>query len=277
MANLNKDYLVIADLKNAKVQAPAMESYNTDKRIFNIFLKLQITMSDNPDIKVYVTNENATNYSPKLTVVKPKTNQIREINGELMNVGTVGDGAIYQFDLPKEFTDQVGVYKCELTVTCDVDEFEEMITCSPFSYNIKSSILTGLNPEIESNPDLPILEQLIEDVKSLEGVSRTDLVVSGNVANMNDNSIQNVKLSNNSIINLPLVKNDKQITLNVKTSSSDLILTFKSGTHNKKIKLAGNSYNVFQINVNGNDYIIERKSNIYPTLTPEEERNDIDL
>lgn len=277
MANFNKDYLVIADLKKAKIQAPAMESYNTDKRIFNIFLKLQITMSNSSDIKVFVTNEEGVNYKPKITVVKPKTNQIRYIEGELMNVGTVGDGAIYQFDMPAEFTDQVGTYKCELTVTCDVNGFEELITCSPFTYTIKESIVTGLNDEIESDPDLPILEQLIEEVKSLGGLSKTDLIVSNGVATMNDSDIQNVTLTEDSTINLPKSVNNKQIFLNVTCNNSDMIVTFKNGSDTNKVKLAANSYNVFQISVSGTNYIIERKSTIYPTLTSEEENNGVQV
>ena len=169
MTNINKDYLVVADLKSASTKAPSMIGYNTDKRIFNIFLKLQITMSSNPDIKVFITNEEASNFKTKLTVVKPRTNQLRYIEGTHMNVGTSGNGAVYQFDLPSEFTDQCGIYKCELTVTCDVNGFEELITCDAFTYTIKPSVVTGLNPEIETKPELPVLEQLIEEVKKLQG------------------------------------------------------------------------------------------------------------
>lgn len=37
------------------------------------------------------------------------------------------------------------------------------------TYEVKGSILTNLNQEISSSPDLPILKQLIEQVKSLQG------------------------------------------------------------------------------------------------------------
>lgn len=169
MANINKDFLIVADLKTARVQVPSMNSYNTDKRIFNMFLKLQIPMSTNPDISIFVSNEEAVNYNVKLTVIKPKTNQLRYADGVHMNEGASGDGAIYEFNLPSEFTDQVGTYKCELTVTCDVNSVQELVTCDSFSYTIKPSVVTGLNPEIEINPDKPILEDLITRVETALG------------------------------------------------------------------------------------------------------------
>lgn len=168
MANINKDYLVIADLKSSKVTAPAMVGYNTDKRIFNIFAKLKISMSSNPDITVFVGREDANNYSVKLTVIKPTTKQLRYATGELMSSGTIGNGAVYQFDLGEEFTDQVGKYICEFTVTCTVNGFEEIVTCDPFTYTIKPSAVTGLNPELERTVELPILEQLINEVKEVK-------------------------------------------------------------------------------------------------------------
>ena len=167
MANINKDFLVIADLKTSKVTAPPMVGYNTDRRIFNIFLKLQITMSSNNDIKIYVNNEEASDYKVKLTVIKPRSKQVRYKDGILMNTGVSGNGAVYQFDLGEEFTDQVGSYICELKVICDVNGFEEIITCDSFTYTIKASAVTGLNEEIISNPELPVLESLIKKVDDL--------------------------------------------------------------------------------------------------------------
>ncbi|MBC6695344.1 hypothetical protein H9L25_00935 [Terrisporobacter mayombei] len=168
MANINRDYLVVADLKSGKITSPAMSFYNTDKNIANLFVKLQITMSTNPSITCFVNKEEASNYNVKLTVVKPKTTMLVDLVGVIQDSDVMGNGAVYLFDMPQNFTDQVGRYICELEITCMVNGREEVVTCDPFEYSVKESVITGLNAEIESNPDTPVLKQLIDEVRYLQ-------------------------------------------------------------------------------------------------------------
>lgn len=174
MANINRDYLVIADLKNGKITSPTMSFYNTDKNIANLFVKLQITMSTNPNITGFVSKEEANDYNVKLTVIKPKTTMLVELEGVIQDNSVVGNGAVYLFDMPKNFTDQVGSYICELEITCMVNGREEIVTCDPFKYVVKGSVVTGLNAEIEANPDVEILRQLINEVKAVVGMTPED-------------------------------------------------------------------------------------------------------
>lgn len=168
MANINRDYLVIADLKSGKITSPNMSFYNTDKNIANLFVKLQITMSTNPSITGFVNKEEASNYNVKLSVVKPKTTMLVELTGIVQDESVMGNGAVYLFDMPQNFTDQVGKYICELEITCMVNGREEVVTCDPFEYSVKESVVTGLNIEIEPNPDVPVLRQLIDEVRYLQ-------------------------------------------------------------------------------------------------------------
>lgn len=168
MANINRDYLVIADLKSGKITSPNMSFYNTDKNIANLFVKLQITMSTNPSITGFVNKEEASDYNVKLTVVKPKTTMLVELTGVVQDESVMGNGAVYLFDMPQNFTDQVGKYICELEITCMVNGREEIVTCDPFRYTVKASAVTGLNVEIEPNPDIPVLRQLIDEVRYLQ-------------------------------------------------------------------------------------------------------------
>ena len=144
MANINRDYLIIADLKSGKITNPTMSFYNTDKNIANLFVKLQITMSNNPNITGFVNKEEASNYNVKLTVIKPKTTMLVELEGVIQDSDVVGNGAVYLFDMPQNFTDQVGKYICELEITCMVNGREEIVTCDPFRYTVKESAVTGL-------------------------------------------------------------------------------------------------------------------------------------
>lgn len=165
ITNLNRDYLIKINVKEATIDVPKMTFWNTDKKTSNMFVQLVINMSENELIKNYVTIENATDYKITLNVIKPKTKQYKTIEATLLNE----EKALFEIDLPDEFTDQVGDYSFEFEVSSKVDSNDESITTSNGIYKVNGSILTNLNEETSSSPDLPILKQLIEQVKSLQG------------------------------------------------------------------------------------------------------------
>lgn len=165
ITNLNRDYLIKINVKEATIDVPKMTFWNTDKKTSNMFVQLVINMSKNELIKDYATIENATDYKIVLNVIKPKTNQYRTFEAKLLNE----EKALFEIDLTSEFIDQVGNYNFEFEVSSKVDNNDESITTSNGTYEVKGSILTNLNEEISSSPDLPILKQLIEQVKSLQG------------------------------------------------------------------------------------------------------------
>lgn len=165
ITNLNRDYLIKINVKEATIDVPKMTFWNTDKKTSNIFVQLVINMSTNELISNYVTVQNATDYKITLNVIKPKTKQYKTIEATLLNE----EKALFEIDLPDEFTDQVGDYSFEFEVSSKVDSNDESITTSNGTYKVNGSILTNLNEEISSSPDLPILKQLIEQVKSLQG------------------------------------------------------------------------------------------------------------
>ena len=165
ITNLNRDYLIKINVKEATIDVPKMTFWNTDKKTSNMFVQLVINMSENELIKNYATIENATDYKIALNVIKPKTNQYRTFEAKLLNE----EEALFEIDLTSEFTDQVGDYSFEFEVSSKVDSNDESITTSNGIYKVNGSILTNLNEETSSSPDLPILKQLIEQVKSLQG------------------------------------------------------------------------------------------------------------
>lgn len=170
ITNLNRDYLIKINVKEATIDVPKMTFWNTDKKTSNMFVQLVINMSENELIKNYATIENATDYKIVLNVIKPKTNQYRTFEAKLLNE----EKALFEIDLTSEFIDQVGNYNFEFEVSSKVENNDESITTSSSTYEVKGSILTNLNEEISSSPDLPILKQLIEQVKQLQGGDLTD-------------------------------------------------------------------------------------------------------
>lgn len=165
ITNLNRDYLIKINVKEATIDVPKMTFWNTDKKTSNMFVQLVINMNTNELISQYVTVQNATDYKITLNVIKPKTKQYKTIEATLLNE----EKALFEIDLPDEFTDQVGDYSFEFEVSSKVDSNDESITTSNGTYKVNGSILTNLNEETSSSPDLPILKQLIEQVKSLQG------------------------------------------------------------------------------------------------------------
>lgn len=171
--NIDKDKskFLIANIKTRETKINnEMYFYNTDKNIFSLYVKM--TTLDELENEIDLLYKQVKDIILNLTVVKPKTKELREVNGELIKA----DFGIFHFDLPDDFIDQTGVYLCELKII----NGEEHLTLNPFQYTVRKSVATGLNIEIESDPDLPILKQLIEEVRYIShgGTGIDDTIIS---------------------------------------------------------------------------------------------------
>ena len=161
MSILDKKHILTIDLDDSSIEySKKIFFYNTDKNISNLYVKIKKNNDDG--VGVELSANDLKDITVKLTAIKPKTNQTREIIGILTEELTDQSCAIYKFELLQEFTDQVGSVVCEFELS---NASGEKVTIDAFSYRIKESKLTGLNAEIESNPDLPVLKQLIKEVK----------------------------------------------------------------------------------------------------------------
>ena len=164
--NINRDYLVMLNVKNGNIASPKMYFYNTDINTSNIYVQLVIK----ENLLNVSPIENATDYKIKVNIVKPN-NVIKIIDGALVNE----EESIFEFDLPEDCINLSGVYKLEFVVSGIVSNREEKITSLPTEYTVNKSILTDLNASIEESNDYPILLKLIEDVKTLQGGGEVDI------------------------------------------------------------------------------------------------------
>ena len=162
--NLNKDYLVIVDVKSATVSTPnKMSFYITDIKTANIFAQLVINDSNSELIKKYAPIENAQDYKIKLRVIKPN-NEFKEIEFTLLNQLE----AFFMVDLTEDFKDIIGTYKCELFVDCIVNGELERITTASFRYVVKPSIYNNLDEVIEADPDYPLVDRILEQLENVD-------------------------------------------------------------------------------------------------------------
>ena len=164
--NINRDYLVMLNVKNGNIASPKMYFYNTDINTSNIYVQLVIK----ENLLNVSPIENATDYKIKINIIKPN-NVVKTIDGALVNEKE----SIFEFDLPEDCINLSGVYKLEFVVSGIVSNREEKITSLPTEYTVNKSILTDLNASIEESNDYPILLKLIEDVKTLQGGGEVDI------------------------------------------------------------------------------------------------------
>lgn len=195
--NLNKDYIITVDVKNATVTTPGkMNFYITDIKTANIFTQLVINDSNNELIKKYAPIESAQDYKITLRVVKPN-NEFKEIEFSLLNQLE----AFFMVDLTEDFKDIIGTYKCELFVDCIVNSELERITTASFRYAVKPSIYNDLDDIIEKDPDYPLVEGMIakmdETIKSAEDtIANTDTRINENIQNTNAKINENISNTN---------------------------------------------------------------------------------
>lgn len=164
MSYLDKRVLLKANLETRNITEEKQSEiffYNTDENIANLYMKLIYVTDDG--LSKELQKDEVSGYSLKMTAIKPKTNQIREVDGVLSEDLSNNEGtcAIFKFQLGTEFTNQIGDVICCTKIIKDAQK----LNMDYFVYTIKADKLTGLNAEITSNPDLPILKQLIKEVK----------------------------------------------------------------------------------------------------------------
>lgn len=255
MSILDKKHILTISLDTRAIEfKEKIKFYNTDRNIANLYVRLKKKNEDDVDIELKTIDLNG--LTLKLTVVKPKTIQTREMVGALTD--ELGyDYAVYKFELPLEFTDQVGLVVGEFELT-DNKENGEVVTIDPFSYEIKASKLTGLNAEIIANPDLPILKSLMQDVKETmieltKEVQKVNYIDNVNITDVNTYSNKKIEekfsgvaaqfqtKANQSDLNFEKTRLDNLIVNNNPTDGNSELIDARVGADGKIYNNLGNA------------------------------------
>lgn len=194
MSILDKKHILTINLDDSSIEySNKIKFYNTDKNISNLYVKIK--KINNDEVTVDLNETDLKGLTLKLIAIKPKTNQFREITGVLTKELTEYTCAIYKFELSSEFTNQIGIVYAQFNLSDGLENGED-VTIDPFTYEIRASKLTGLNAEIISNPDLPILRQLIKEVQKTNYIDDTNISKFYAYSNEKvDNIIKNYKTS----------------------------------------------------------------------------------
>ena len=311
--NNKRQYEMILNV-DSSVTVPTMQVYNTDQNIFD--LKVYVTVNEN-DRPRKLNHDELQNYKLKLQVVKPVSNQYKEVEGVL-------DGAenFFLFEIPKTLSDKVGTYKCQIKVTDDKGDGDggndEILTSKEFTYQVKASLLTGISPDIDTTPEIPILESLINEVKiaggltvddpntiiggltiptlsttdktlqgainelnSKEHIERANKTVTGNALTIGKEHYQQFTVNADTVATLPTDLAYRRIVLYVNCTTKDSILTLKytkdANTDEIKFKLKQDSLNIFTLDCNETSFVITKESSEDAVLTSTEEQNGIQI
>ena len=219
--NINKDYLVTLDIKRASIINNAPIVFNIlDLNTCNIFVNMVINMSNNELISKYVNVENAEDFDIEMNVIFPN-NDYKVIKAELLDK----ENAIYEFDLPSEFTQFIGSYKCEMVVKCNISEREEIAVSERLTYEVVKSITNDLE-NIKDAQGKPIINKVLEDLDNKANKSDIPTKTSQleNDSNFVDetyvtDAINNAKLEGSEGIDLTIYQKKTDNTLNTENKT----------------------------------------------------------
>lgn len=240
MSILDKKHILTIDLDDSSIEySKKIFFYNTDKNTSNLYVKIKKNNDDG--VGVELSANDLKDITIKLTAIKPKTNQTRDMIGILTEELTDQSCAIYKFELLQEFTDQVGSVVCEFELS---NASGEKVTIDAFSYRIKESKLTGLNAEIESNPDLPVLKQLIKEVKeTAQTVNNIDNTNVSDIKTYSNKKIEEKFSTVSTQINtIAKEKADKSTTANIQQQVNNLVLGAVGDGNNAEVVQARGEY-----------------------------------
>lgn len=163
MANINRDYLIVLDVKSSVIsEADELKYYITDEHSQNLFVNLVVR--DIEHINKYVQVHDPEKYELELHIVKPNNDIVRpHLQANLLSV----PDALYAFQLPKEAVDYIGTYKCELRVTYKETDETTITTSNKFKYKVKRSIYNDLD-SIQDAPQYPVVIQLFDKLSDIE-------------------------------------------------------------------------------------------------------------
>ena len=181
--------------------------------------------------------------------------------------------SFYHEGFPKE------IYNVYLAIEFLKNEIQSITASAGINDDVISTLSTWSSSKInesfvkvEQGKGLSTNDFTNEYKQKLDSLNDTKtLVVINKAVTLDGTQIQNLTIHEDVTINLPTNLEFKRIILNlVSISENPVIITFTQNTENKRIKIAANSYNVFEIDLNRNNSIIRKFSDINAELTETE-------
>lgn len=153
----------------------------------------------------YLTPSELEDYEFTLYTIKPATNKINEITGEVTDeLKENAYGGVVKFEIPKACTNRLGIVKCEI----HINQWDKMIASSTFVLDVKQSLVTAFDDELLGDEDFPVLKQLILEIQK--------------DSNIDDNNRS--KMTSYSSDKIETIKKDLSSQIKEKANKDDAIL-----------------------------------------------------
>ena len=132
-----------------------------DSNVTNVYVRVKYkNLNGNT---VYLTPSELEGYEFSLYTIKPATNNVNEIIGEVTDeLKENFYGGIVKFEIPKACTNRLGIVKCEI----HINQGNKKIVSSTFVLDVKQSLVTAFDDELLEDSDFPVLKQLILEVQN---------------------------------------------------------------------------------------------------------------
>lgn len=158
--DLSRNIILEIDLDTGRISTTANNYfYNTDKNIAYFYIKLYRTNLAGE--KQYIGNTNSSQYKVYVTTIKPKTITPIKLSAERITNSDIDENIVYKITIPNELMKQEGSVYCEGHIIYNKQE----LTTDCFSFKVNADKLTEYNLTLITDPDLPILQDLINQVK----------------------------------------------------------------------------------------------------------------
>ena len=244
--DLSRNIILEIDLNTGHISTTANNYfYNTDRNIAYFYIKLYST--DAQGEKQYIGDTNSAQYKVYITTIKPKTITPIKLLGERVTNSDIDNNVVYKITIPNDLMKQQGFVYCEGQVIYNNQE----LTTDCFSFKINPDKLTEYNLTLITDPDLPVLQDLINqikhDVRGIDDTKTSDSTVwSSEYTNAKFNEVNaqvnkiNDHLKNINVI-MPESSNVDENTTNLQTilnlaknKNVNLTVEFPSGYYQLK-------------------------------------------
>lgn len=224
MSFIDKGFLMNANLDTREVknvEGRSISFYNTDKNISSLYMKLKFAQKGEPQRELQI--DEVAGYRINITAIKPKTNQYRIVEGILTDDLVDETCAIWKFELDEEFTNQIGPVTCWTKII----DGDKVLNMNSFTYDVNADGLTGLNEEIVTDKDLPILEELIGKVQKVNNIN--DIKVS-ETETYSNKKIEEKFSGVDAQFNTIAIEKANQSDLNLQKTRIDNLATLSEGS-----------------------------------------------
>ena len=122
-----------------------------DSNVTSVYVRVKYkNLSGNT---VYLTPSELEDYKFSLFTMKPATNNVNLIRGEITDeLKENVYGGVVKFEIPRTCTNRLGIVKCEI----HINQENKMIASSIFMLDVKQSLVTEFNDALLEDEDLTI-------------------------------------------------------------------------------------------------------------------------